>query len=126
MSLAPCDQVQTPVAADFPEKPLSNAALPVVASQIPTISNPEQPLVAQAESVCLYDWVRRGGAQVNVQALVDMFKTSSFAQVSGPCIHSYEFNTQSGTINYSVLLPQNGTTDRVSQNQWQAVSGGAV
>lgn len=122
----PCDLVQTPVAGDFPEQPLFNTKLPQIASDIPVIANSAHPWVAQAESVALYDWVRRGGARVNIQALETMLKRSFQAPTNSTgCIQAYEFDS-AGNVTVNVLPCSQVTSARVSQNQWVATSGGAV
>ena len=113
---SPCDYFQTPVLGDYPESPLTYSQL-----SLPSVTVPGHPTVVQAETVAFYDWIRRGGFRVNAQALIDMLQTPFDQSYPAGSIHAYEFNKQ-GNINY-VVFQSSIASWRVSQNQWQAISG---
>ena len=128
---SPCQFLFTFAAGDYPDVPAPN---PYVSNNdsFPAFYYPAQlhHWYGKPGSVALYDWVRRGGAQVNVQALNDMLTTTFNTTDTGSCIHAYEVfppnstNSQGG-ITYTVLhLPNNVTSFRSSQDQWEAIAPG--
>lgn len=136
-----CLWLFTSANGDCPDNPLPNPLVSNFTLNLPTINvppdTPTHPWATDAESVALYDWVRRGGSAVNVRALVDMFSTFSFDTSDvGSTIHAFEFTPPTnqsntlvypGTITYTVLhLANNVTSDRISQHQWQAIAPSCI
>lgn len=110
---SPADDTQTVLAGDFTPNPMTPFALPVL--------NNLRPPFGQIMRVATYDWIRRGGYQLNVQALLDAFfvplsaDSASHADIfkmdeTGNVMHSID------SIPPTVSLP-------VSNNQYYSVSG---
>lgn len=114
---SPCDFLQTPLNGDYPPSPLSQFRLPLI--------NDDHPSVGQAMSVAFYDWMRRQGYRLNVQAVIDMFNTPfSIISAGAGQVNVYQA-TPKGQITYFVYPMSPNTDIALSQNQWRATSGDA-
>jgi hypothetical protein len=83
-------------------------------------------MMGQVMPVAFYDWIRRGGPHVHIDALMNALNNSFDTKLGGAAqTHFYEV-APDGSLTYTVQpMPANVTTV-ISQNQYYAVSGFAV
>jgi hypothetical protein len=112
---SPCDSVQTATGGDNPTATLTDTPIRELKSV-----NLTHPTFGNVMTVAYYDWVRRGGSQLNVKAAIDML-SKSFTTATGPVMHEYEM-TPEGNINYT-MVPAQSVNLPVSENQWRAIEG---
>jgi hypothetical protein len=135
MQADPTDLLQSPSAGDYPNSTLVSSptfTLPVLANIDP---NPAFPIFENILSIGLYDWIRRGGTNVNVQSLANTFNGTinainynTLGTTSGgyPVPQQQRFHlTASGNVTNDVIaLPATTPVNMcVSQNQFRAISG---
>jgi len=112
----PTDMMQSPLTGDYPQTALTNYSMPFLPD--PDSAHPQ---FEHAFSVALYDWIRRGGTNINVSSFVSAMQTPFNASTSGPQMQRFHL-TSSGTVtNDSVSWGQENLS--VSNNQWRATSG---
>lgn len=135
---------------DYPEKSLTNNfVLPYWAAD-PNVQapfSPQHPYATQAMSLAIYDWIRLGGATVNIQELQNFFNNSSFNQAPltqaqiyffemTPIVNAQGVPTSQIVLTNNMLVPpavagaapanQTVLSRQVSENQWLAISGAAI
>ena len=113
----PTDIMQTALAGDYPQTPLSIYSMPYLTST----SDPQHPNFEDVFSVALYDWLRAGGTTVNVQSVITMLSTP-FNFGAGGAQTQFFHLTSSGVITNSVTAWA-GANFGVSNNQYRALSG---
>jgi hypothetical protein len=114
----PTDWLQTPLGGDYPQVALTPLVLPN--TLFPTGLDGGHPQFSYLLSIAFYDWVRRAGAVVNVQNLVNTLN-APLTVMPGPQIHNYQMQPD-GSIKYtSYAAPLQNYV--VSNNQWRALSG---
>lgn len=111
---SPADMVQSPLPDDYPAAALSNVQLPEMGEK--------HPMFEKLLSLSLYDWVRRCGHRLNVQALLSMFQTPFGTELGGPQVHAYQMNAD-GNLSYDVYPCDSQMTITVSNKQWRGTTG---
>ncbi|HEY9787279.1 MAG TPA: pilus assembly protein TadG-related protein [Candidatus Obscuribacterales bacterium] len=111
----PADLVQSPLRGDYPLTPLSDVTLPILTEKNPPFG--------QLVSLAIYDWVRRAGTNINIEALIAMLSQPLNISSNEGQAHVFEF-APSGSINYSVVsaAPELAT----SHKQIRAITGLAL
>jgi hypothetical protein len=112
----PTDMMQSPLTGDYPQTALSNYAMPF-------LPDPDSyhPRFENVFSVALYDWVKRGGATVNVQNVINMLQTPMNYGVGGPQQQRFHLTSSGAVTNDSI--PWGQTNLCVSNKQYRAISG---
>jgi hypothetical protein len=125
LNYSPVDELEIAnQGGDYPEFPLTNHwSFPSIV--LPPTILPQHPRVIYPLSIAIYDWIRRGGARVNVQAVISWFKSTPFTATPNSAIYAFEFDS-SGNIQTTLVDCPAILSRRVSQNQWIAIAGGAL
>lgn len=116
ISADPTDALQSPRGGDYPNSPLTFISMPFLPG-----TDPNHPAFRDVFSLGLYDWLRRGGTRVNVQAVINMLNNSFVSTVNGPQIQQYHMTSQGAITNDAVAAVNQNLC--VSQNQYRAISG---
>lgn len=112
----PTDLMQTPPDGDYPLSGMDEFALPMLPD-----TDPAHPRFENVLSVALYDWLKRGGTNVDIQSLVTMMKTPIDYGAGGAQMQRYHITSSGQITNDSVPWGQTNLT--VSQKQFRAMSG---
>jgi hypothetical protein len=112
----PADFMQTPTSGDYPQTALSQYSM----SFLPDADS-AHPQFEHVLSVALYDWLRRGGTNINVQSLITTIQTPMQFTGSGGQIQMFHLTSSGNVTNDSASW---GQTDLgVSNKQYRATSG---
>lgn len=115
----PADEIQTVLAGDYPPNPVSDTTLPNITSGHPGFGH--------VLSIALYDWLRRSGPNVDINAAFDLFNTPFDTTVAADASHSLYFQiNRQGKIDCKTVPLAADTTNPVSHKQYRAVTGLAV
>lgn len=113
---SPVDRTQQPTAGDFPPAALIDYTPPAIGDD----HAPAGKLLAMA----FYDWLRRGRAHVNVNALMTALNTKFNGTIPANLPQKHRFQVQpDGSVSYAVVPDTPTIALAVSQNQYRAESG---
>ena len=109
----PTDCMRTPPDGDYPATNLTRLKL--------DFANRNNPPIGQVVRLAVYDWIRKAGAHVNIQSLIDCFKLPIAADVT-PHSVLYKFDLAGNVIQDTMAITPSPTLP-VSNRQIYAVSG---
>jgi hypothetical protein len=113
----PTDIMQTPLTGDYPQTALTNYSMPFLPD-----TDKFHPKFENVFSVAFYDWIKRGGTNVNIQNLVNMLSTAmNYGTTPGAQQQQFHFTSSGVLTNNSVTWGQTNLT--VSNKQYRAISG---
>jgi hypothetical protein len=116
---SPTDEIQSPMAGDYPPAPVSDVSLPLISSGHPSFG--------KVLGVALYDWIRRCGPNLDISALFGAFNQPFDSRVPQATPHTVLLQAnRNGTIDCTSMPLLPDTSTPISHKQYRAVAGLAV
>jgi hypothetical protein len=112
----PTDLMQSPPNGDYPQTALADYSMPFLPDPVS-----DHPQFQHVFSVALYDWIKRGGTNINVQSFISMLETPIAYAQGGPQMQRYHLTSSGAVTNDSISWSNENLC--VSNDQFRALSG---